>query len=151
MKNTSQLTSDLYSFIPFVQSLQDKESHFYLLPLFDNSTVIHTLASLYLQDKVYVEYYFPRIAKGVELKVRDKQEERKTIKKLITETSHRELLLNLCTTRQRLISLLQDIPQERMHAFFKIGNVSFTMYDHIEKIIWNDTLIKEHIVHLSEN
>ncbi|PGK52504.1 hypothetical protein CN918_32485 [Priestia megaterium] len=145
MKNTYQLTSELYSFLPFVLSLQDKKEDFYAMPLFEQTSIKEKLAASYIQDKLYVQYYLPKISKDVVLPAHSKENEKKEVLHVVSENSCNKIILQLHDTRIQLISLLNRTSQESMHAFFKIENVSFTMYDHIERIIWNDTLIKDKI------
>jgi len=151
VKNTYQLTFELESFLSFVLTLQDKQQEFYLAPLLEHTSIKAALASVYVQDKLYVEHYFPQISKDVVLPAHNKRTEKKQIYYLESSCSFKDLVLQLNKSRRQLISLLNAIPQERMHAFFKIENVSFTMYDHIERIIWNDGVIMNEIksIHLN--
>lgn len=146
MKNKNQLMKELDSFTYFVSSLADLTEDVLTTPLFEDVSIKDMLISVYEQDKMYLEYYFPQMQKDAKI-----QEYTDGFLVLNTEQLHihtpiDNVIRTLTQTRKQIIYFINSISQERIHAFFEIEGVKFTMYDHLEHIIWNDQIQRDEIL-----
>ena len=146
MKNKNQLLQELESFGSFAISLTDLSEEFLNEPLFEDVSIKSILAMIYFQDKLYLEYYFPLMKKGAQINEYDKTKIDERFNAFTSKHAVTEIINFLIETRKNIISFLTRIPQEQFHAFFEIDGVKFTMYDHIENIIWNDQIQKDEIL-----
>lgn len=146
MKSKNQLLQELNGFCSFARSLTDLSEETLNEPLYDDVSIKKILTTIYLQDKLYLEYYFPRMNKNENIEEHDKTKFFATINHYIGSYSTKEIVDELCGTRKEIVEFLQRLSSEHMHAFFQIEGVQFTMYDHIEHLIWNDFISKEEIL-----
>jgi len=146
MKTKTQLLKELESFITFAESLLDFNEDFLATPICEDLSIKAILSNICVQDKMYTDYYFPRFEKHANIDEYPKQTLIEEAEHMVRTSNTEEIIKVFAKTRDKLINECFKLPQELLHAFFAIDNVQFTLYDHIEHIIWNDFIWKEEIL-----